>query len=128
MTRLGSRSRALLSTCAYVSLAFAVLGVSFFATLALVPGESAGAAAPLMSAGKIGPGIARMRPIDLGKPEKVAYSNPYYLRVNAPRTTKVKKQSPPMIVAEPPWAATAPTKVAAAYRSSYSAADIHRVY
>jgi hypothetical protein len=109
--------------------ASAVIAGAFFATLAVAPGDSAAAASPQMSVGKIGPGYARMRPIELGKPDKVAYSTPYYPHAKTLRAARAKQQhAAPIVVAEFPAAATAPTKIAAADRSFYSLADIHRVY
>jgi hypothetical protein len=63
--RSGLRSRAITQT--YVTIA--VIGAPFCAAWMVVPSEGAPQ--------KIGPGYARMQPIDLGKPERVTYSTPY---------------------------------------------------
>jgi hypothetical protein len=134
MTRLGPRSRVLLSACAYLLVVTSMTGGAFFTTLALVPGasahgERAAVANPQMPGRKIGPGYARMRPIDLGKPEKVVYSSSYRPHVMAPMSARAKKHTAPTITAECSAPTTAPPiKIAAAVQSSYSLADIHSIY
>ena len=64
MSRPGLRSRAITYTYAAVALVGA-----FVAALMVMPSEGA--------VEKIGPGYARMQPIDEGKAEKVTYSVPY---------------------------------------------------
>lgn len=108
-------------------------GGAFLTTLAVVPslapGEAAAAASPQLPVGKIGPGYARMRPIDLGKPEKVAYSTPYYPHAAVPRTVRANKHAAPTIIAAPSSSITAPPiRITAADQSSNSLPDIHRVY
>jgi hypothetical protein len=131
MTRLGRCSRVLSSACTCVLVAVSVTGGAFLATLALMPsalpGESAAAASPQVSVRKIGPGYGRMPAIDLGKPDKVAYSTPYHPHATIPRTVRANKRAAPTIIAESA-ANISPIKVAAAFQSFYSAPDIHRVY
>ena len=126
MARLGRSSRFLICSFSYVFVAVSVIGVAFFATMALMPVESAVAAGPQVPVGKIGPGYARMQPVDFGKPEKVAYSTPYYPRVVSPRMPTLAKPAPSNIAA----LVTAPPKtiIAEAVQSSYSRPDVHRVY
>jgi hypothetical protein len=76
MSRHGLRSRALTYTFAAV----AVVGGSFCAALMVMPSGS--------TVQKIGPGYARMQPIDEGKAEKVAYAVPY--SIPAPHASKAK--------------------------------------
>ena len=129
MTRLGQRSRVLLSTCAYVFVVVAVVGGAFSATMALMPGESAAATARPATAGKIGPGYARMQPADRGKPEKVVYSTPYYPHVATPSVSRSMKQHAPAIIATAPVVANTPPLVVTAIQSSYNSPDLHhRVY
>jgi len=129
MTRMGPRLRVLLCACAYFSVAIVVVAGAFFATLALTPGESYAAASPQTSVEKIGPGYARMRPINLGKPAKIAYSTPYYPPLKTPRAASTKRRrAVPIVLAESPVATTAPTMIAVADRSPCSLSDIHRVY
>ena len=124
MTRLGPGSRVLIGTCAYVFVAASVVGGAFSATMALTSAENASADARLPT-GKIGPGYARMPPADLGKPEKVAYSTPYYpYAERAPRTN----EPAPSVIAGLVTASVPPMVIARAEQSSYRRPDIHRVY
>ena len=123
MTRLGPRSRVPLSTCAY---AVAAVSVAFFAAMALVPDKSAEAASAQASVQKIGPGYARMQPVDLGKPEKIAYSTPYYPRVAIPSASRSMEPAPSTVAAPLIQAPSQP--VAAAARTAFSRPDIHRAY
>jgi hypothetical protein len=114
MRRLGLRSRAFSPIYAVV----AVLGAAFCAALVVIPGEAA--------IQKIGPGNARMQPINYGKAEKAAYSVPYSIPAHS--QTKAK---PVRVVADPVLAeffgASSPLTVAAAAQPSFSG-DIHRIY
>lgn len=124
MTRLAPGSRVLIGICAYVFAAASVVGGAFSATMALTTAEntSAGSRPP---AGKIGPGYARIPPADFGKPDKVAYSAPYYPHA-APRESRTNQPAPSMIVAP---ATPAPPMVIARWdRSTDSRPDIHRAY
>jgi hypothetical protein len=113
MSRQGLRSRARTYTFAAV----AVVGASFCAALMVTPSGS--------TVQKIGPGYARMQPIDEGKAEKVAYSVPYSIPAR-PHASKAKAVR---IVRDPVLAeffgASAPLVVAAA-QPPYS--RDHRVY
>jgi hypothetical protein len=111
MSRPGLRSRAMNRTY----FATAVVGATFCATLMVMPSDGA--------VEKIGPGYARMQPIDEGKPERVAYSVPYSI----PARPQAPKAKPVRIIAEPVVARLAPPLVIAAAQPSYSR-DIHRVY
>jgi hypothetical protein len=124
MTRLGSGSRVLIGTCAYVFVAVSVVGGAFSATMALTTSENASASARL-PAGKIGPGYARMPPADFGKPEKVAYSTPYHPHAE-PRGPRIDEPAPSVIAA--PAALAPPMVIARAEQSIYRRPDIHRVY
>jgi hypothetical protein len=134
MTRLSRRSRVLLGACTYFFVAISVTGGACFTILAPVPGalttgESARAVGHQNSVRKIGLGYARLLPIERGKPQKVAYSTPYYRHVAAPRAATAKQHpAPTTIIAESSAATTPPTKIAAAGQSSDSLTDIHRVY
>jgi hypothetical protein len=129
MTRLGPGSRMFLCACAYVSVASVVIAGAFFATLALTPGESSAAARPQTSVEKIGPGYARMKPINLGKPDKIANSTPYYPHLKTSRAASIKrKRAVPIVLAESPAATTAAAMIAVADGSHYSVSDTHRVY
>jgi hypothetical protein len=75
---------------------------------------------------KIGPGYARMQPINLGRPEKIAYSTPYYMRVAAPLASRANHLAPSNIATL--TTASSLVIVAEAVPSSYSRPDIHRVY
>jgi len=121
-----TRSRVLLSTCAYVVVAVSVIGGAFFTTMALMPVESALAVSPQVSIGKIGPGYARMQPVNFGKPEKLTYSTPYYPHV-APRVSGINQRTPSIIVALVATSA-APMAIAGAARSTYNQPDVHRIY
>jgi hypothetical protein len=121
MTRLGSSSRVLLGTCAYVVVAVSVVTAAFVATMALTHGKSASAATVQASVGKIGPGYGRMQPLDLGKPDKVAYATPHYPHGAAPAVLRARQPSP---IARP--SPLPPTMVAEAAQSR--SPDVHRVY
>jgi hypothetical protein len=121
MTRLGSSSRVLLGTCAYVVVAVSVVTAAFVATMALTHGKSASAATVQASVGKIGPGYGRMQPLDLGKPDKVAYATPHYPHGAAPAVLRARQPGP---IARP--SPLPPTMVAEAAQSR--SPDVHRVY
>ena len=125
MTRLGPGSRVLIGICAYVFVAASVVGGAFSATMALTSAENASAGARL-PAGKIGPGYARMPPADFGKPEKVAYSTPYYPHAE-PRGPRTNEPAPSVIAALV-TAPAPPMVIARAEQSTYRRPDIHRVY
>jgi len=129
MTNRGQGSRALLSMGAYIFGVVAVVGGAFFATMTLMPEAGAPNANALAAVHKIGPGYARMKPMDLGKPEKVVYSTPYYPHVVRPNVARAKR--PARTLAAPSAVATvAPPMIitAAVVQSSYDLPDIHRVY
>jgi hypothetical protein len=111
MSRHGLRSRAFTRMYAAV----AVVGAAFCAALTVLPSEGA--------VQKIGPGYARMQPIDQGKAEKVSYSVPYSI----PARSEAPKAKPVRIIAEPVVAQLTPPLVIAAAQPSYIR-DIHRVY
>jgi hypothetical protein len=121
MTRLGSSSRVLLGTCAYVVVAVSVVAGAFGATMALTQGKSASAAIVQASVGKIGPGYGRMQPLDLGKPDKVTDATPYYPHGAAPAVLRTRQPGP---IARP--SPLPPTMVAEAAQSR--SPDVHRVY
>jgi hypothetical protein len=79
MNRLGMRSRALWSSCAYLFAVSALIGGAICGAVALSPIPEVNAAE--IVGGKIGPGYGRMKPIDLGKPEKVIDVAPYRMPV-----------------------------------------------
>jgi hypothetical protein len=111
MSRPGLRSRATTRTV----VAIAVVGAAFCATLMVMPSEG--------TVEKIGPGSARMQPINEGKPERVAYSVPYVI----PARSQAAKAKPVRIIAEPVVAQLAPPLVIATVQPSYGR-DRHRVY
>ena len=80
MTRLGQCSRVLrASVCAFLGI---VLAAGAFATAkALTPIQGAPPAAAVQ---KIGPGYARMQPVNFGKPERILHSVTYYPQAAAP--------------------------------------------
>ena len=123
MTRRGPGSRVLIGTCAYAFVAVSVVGGAFSATMALTTAETT--AVERRPAGKIGPGYARIPPADLGKPEKVAYSTPYYPHP-AQREPRPSQPTPLMIVV--PATLAPPMVIAQADRSTDSRPDIHRAY
>jgi hypothetical protein len=123
MTRRGPGSRVLIGTCAYAFVAVSVVGGAFSATMALTTAETTAVAR--RPAGKIGPGYARIPLADLGKPEKVAYSTPYYPHP-APREPRPSQPTPLMIVV--PATLAPPMVIAQADRSTDSRPDIHRGY
>ena len=92
---LSQRSR----VCAYVFGITAVVVMAFSATIALTA-EMASAVPHQPSAGKIGPGYARMQPINFGKPEKVVESTPYRPHTAKPGVSG-HKPSRPTILARP---------------------------
>ena len=100
-----------------------LLSGAFVATMALTSGESASAATNQVRVGKIGPGYGRMQPLDLGKPEKVAYPTPYYPHVTAPTVLRTRQPAPSAIVSPLP----SPPMVIADVAQS-RAPDIHRIY
>ena len=51
----------------------AIVGGSFLAVLAVMPVPGQAGTADARISAKIGPGYARMRPIDFGKPERPVY-------------------------------------------------------
>jgi hypothetical protein len=110
MSRPGLRSRAITYTYAAVALVGA-----FVAALMVMPSEGA--------VEKIGPGYARMQPIDEGKAEKVTYSVPY----SVPVRSHAPEVKPVRVIAEPVVAQLAPALRIAAEQPSYSV-DIHRVH
>jgi hypothetical protein len=115
MTRLSPSSRAHIKTCAYMFVAVSVIGGAFVTTTALMQGQN--------GSEKIGPGYARMQPVHLGKPEKVAYSTPYYPHVASSTVSRTKQPVPPTIAAPltlPPMMSAEATR--------FSPTDIHRIY
>jgi hypothetical protein len=104
----------------------AIVAVPVLAGLAafLISGMMESKAAPV---GKIGPGYARMQPVDLGKPDKIAYSTPYHSRVATPPVSRTNQPAPSMIAA-PVKTPAPPMMIAEAPQSRYSRPDIHRVY
>ena len=125
-TRRSPSSGVLLSTCAYLFVAVSVIGGAFFVTMALTPIEGASAARAQAPGAKIGPGYARMQPVDLGKPEKVAYSAPYYPHVTS-RAARITQPAPSMVTA-PVMTAAPRIMIVEAVQSSYSRPDVHRVH
>jgi hypothetical protein len=125
MNRQGLRLRVLLSICAYVFGVAAVVVVAFSATIALTA-KNASAVSSRASGGKIGPGYARMQPVNLGKPEKVVESTPYRPHTAKPGVSR-HKQSRPIIVARPATIGP-PMKLAAVAQSAYRRPDIQRFY
>ena len=115
MIKFGSKSA--LKTCAYGFAALAVLVGTGFATTITLTRDAPG--------GKIGPGYARMQPIDMGKPDKVVsippYSIPVKTRVAAAKRTPAK--SIESLIAE-----SAPPLVVAVAPPSYFRPDAHRIY
>ena len=111
MGRLGLRSRAITHTYAAV----VAVGAAFCATLMVMTSEGI--------VEMIGPGYARMQPIDKGKAEKVTYSVPYSIPVKS----HAPKVQPVRVIAEPVVAQLAPALVIAATQPLYNR-DIHRVY
>ena len=124
MTRLSRSSRVLLGACTYVFVAVAVIGGASFAAISLTAGQDA-ALREQSPSGKIGPGYARMPPINQGKPEKTAAFTPYTRPV---ANHGVWKQVAPANVAPVAENTGLPLTLAAVSPSSYSPADIHRVY
>ena len=122
MTLSGLRTRALLSSCAYVFVVIALVSVAVTATLALSPNQRESESK--VPVAKIGPGYARMQPIDEGKPEKVLYTKPYSIPVRA--HVVASKRAAPSI--ETLIAQTAPPVYVAVVQPSYSAPDFHRIY
>jgi hypothetical protein len=129
MTNRGQGSRALLSMGAYIFGVVAIVGGAFFATMALMPEAGAPNANALAAVHKIGPGYARMKPVDLGKPEKVVYSTPYYPHVARPNVARAKRLAR-ILTAPSATATVAPPKIitAAVAQYSYGLPDIHRIY
>src|SRR4051812_19608087 len=127
MSRIGQGPRVILSISA---VAFAVVGGSFAAALALWP-EQSGAEIRTHIAAKIGPGYGQMRAIDFGKPEKPVYtaqaagaqSSPHIIAAKRAATPATLQVSANIAPAERPN----PLAVAGA-QPPYSAPDIHRVY
>jgi hypothetical protein len=113
----------LLSTCAYVLVAVSVISGAFIATMALTHGEGASATGPQVSVGKIGPGYARMQPVNLGKPEKIVASTPYDPHRSTPTLSRVKQTAQRAIPAPP---ALPPIMIAESAKSGPP--DIHRIY
>ena len=121
MTLSGLRTRALLSSCAYVFMVIALVSVAVTATLALSPNQKESESK--VSVAKIGPGYARMQPIYEGKSEKVLYTTPYSFPVRAPVVASKRAPSIETSIARPPT----PVHVAVV-QPSYSAPDFHRIY
>jgi hypothetical protein len=121
MARLGPGSRVLIGICAYVFVAATVLGGAFAAAMALTSDNAS--SGPSRLGGKIGPGYARMPAADFGKPEKVAYSSPYYPHAQ-PRGPRTHEPAASVIAAftAPPLA------IGQAEPSAYRRPDIHRFY
>jgi hypothetical protein len=130
MPRIGQGSRALLSTCAYALVVFAVVGGSFAVALAMLP-EQNGAGTQV--AAKIGPGYGRMREIDFGKPDKPVYIAHSTYSAHSTGTHSIvaaanraaTKAILPVFIAAPE--SPSPLVVALA-QPPYSVPDIHRVY
>jgi hypothetical protein len=118
MTRGPLSRRVPLGTWVCVFAAVSVIGGAFVGTIALTPIEAVT---------KIGPGYARMQPVYLGKPEKVADSPPYYPRVAMPRVSRISERAPSSGAAKPATPA-APVIIVEATQSAYSRPDIHRIY
>src|SRR3954466_13961598 len=121
MARLGPGSRVLIGPCAYLFVAATVLGGAFAAAMAMTSDNAP--SGPSRLGGKIGPGYARMPAADFGKPEKVAYSSPYYPRVQA-RGPRTHEPAPAVIAAF----TAPPIAIGPAEPSAYRRPDIHRVY
>jgi hypothetical protein len=121
MTLPGQRSRALIGACAYVAGITVLLGVAVTAALAYST-ENVPKVAALA---KIGPGYARMQPINEGKPEKVLYTTPYTIPARA-HVVASAKRAPSSI--EAPIAQSAPSVRVAAVEAPRSTPDFHRIY
>lgn len=133
MNRMSQRSRALLSTCVYLFAVVSIIGGAFAATTVLSSSNPVLAASADTPAKKIGPGYARMQPVDLGKPEKIAYSPPHDPHSATPPALSPRRPPPavraaitPIMVA--PVSIAAPLTIAEAVRPAYTPPDIHRIY
>src|SRR6185503_5114694 len=96
----GLRLRVLFSIFASVFGVAAVAIAALSATIALTA-ENASAVSPRASGDKIGPGYARMQPINLGKPEKVVEWTPYRPHTAKPGVSRHKQSRLIIIVARP---------------------------
>jgi hypothetical protein len=137
-------SRVLLSTCVYLFTVVSIIGAALFITIALPSSEHAWAtSADVPPVKKIGPGYARMQPVDHGKPEKVVYSPPYYPHTATPPASTTRRPAPPVRTAIAPANAApimkapvmiapatiaAPMAIAGAVRPRYTRPDIHQIY
>jgi len=124
------------STCAYLLITSTIIAAG--ATFSMTAGESA----VLVSAAeqptqKIGPGLTRMPPIDLGKPERVVSITPYVSRVPTAAVQSPKRDVPRAAPAvAPPVKSVAATSaivgkpliIVTVAQPQYRAPDIHRVY
>ena len=119
MTLPGQRSRALIGTCAYVAGITVLLGVAITAAFAYSTDNVPKVAAVT----KIGPGYARMQPINEGKPEKVLYTTPYTIPA---RVVAKAKHAPSSIEALIPQLAPS-VRVAEAEAPRFTH-DFHRIY
>jgi len=90
MTRHGLHWRVLSGTCVYVVVVAAVVGGAYSASIALTA-ESASGVAPQASVEKIGPGYARLPPVDFGKPAKVVDSTPRGSQMTKPAVARPKQ-------------------------------------
>ena len=121
MTLQGLRSRALIGTCAYVFGITALVGVAATAAFAYSTGDVPQVAAVT----KIGPGYARMLPINEGKPEKVLYTTPYTIPVRANAVASAPRPSSSI---EALIAQSAPSVRVAVVEAPRFTPDFHRIY